>query len=110
MNQHARVLYRVSIRDTDFLLGSVFFEICLFRCQRNMVVSRNFAGGLPSREPDRWATNGQQPPQNPNDPQRTRPRENRSRTAPNALERTPSQDYGTEGQRFESSRARSGSR
>jgi hypothetical protein len=42
-----------------------------------------------------WATTGQQPPQNPNDPQRTRPAENRSRKSPNALKRTPGLSYGT---------------
>ena len=42
-----------------------------------------------------WATKGQQPPQNPNDPQRTRLPENRSRTHPNALKRPPGLDYGT---------------
>jgi len=63
------------------------------------------AGGVPSQEPDRWATKGQQPPQNPNDPQRTRPAENRSRKSSNALKRPSDLDYGTEGQRFESSGA-----
>jgi hypothetical protein len=70
--------------------------------------TRGFRGTSPAVHRaglSRWATKGQQPPQNPNDLQRTRPRQNRSRTRPNALRRPPSLDYGTEGQRFESSRA-----
>jgi len=47
----------------------------------------------------------------PTEPQRSptnSPRENRSRKSPNALKRPSGPNYGTEGQRFESSRARCG--